>query len=163
MNKKYLFHHGIKGQRWGVRRFQNENGTLTKEGLQRYKTIEALEDDYHTKDAGGAKAILDGTSKSANEAAKLIGNVGKNKSKIVNNKDYSNIDDNELKSRINRINMEKTYGELTGDTKRTRSGSDWTREVLQTVGAVVGVAGTVAATILTINQIRQKVPPIEGK
>jgi len=31
-----LYHHGIKGQRWGIRRFQNEDGTLTAEGKQRY-------------------------------------------------------------------------------------------------------------------------------
>lgn len=28
-------HHGIEGQKWGVRRFQNKDGTLTKEGLAR--------------------------------------------------------------------------------------------------------------------------------
>lgn len=33
---EYLMHHGIKGQRWGIRRFQNEDGTLTKEGKARY-------------------------------------------------------------------------------------------------------------------------------
>ncbi len=32
----YLEHHGIKGQRWGVRRFQNADGTLTAAGKQRY-------------------------------------------------------------------------------------------------------------------------------
>lgn len=32
----YLVHHGIKGQQWGVRRFQNEDGTLTEEGRRRY-------------------------------------------------------------------------------------------------------------------------------
>lgn len=31
-----LEHHGIKGQKWGVRRFQNPDGTLTKEGQKRY-------------------------------------------------------------------------------------------------------------------------------
>ena len=31
-----LYHHGIKGQRWGVRRFQNADGTLTAAGKQRY-------------------------------------------------------------------------------------------------------------------------------
>lgn len=33
---KYLQHHGIEGQQWGVRRFQNEDGTLTPEGRERY-------------------------------------------------------------------------------------------------------------------------------
>lgn len=31
----YLEHHGIKGQRWGIRRYQNEDGTLTKDGKAR--------------------------------------------------------------------------------------------------------------------------------
>lgn len=32
-----LYHHGIKGQRWGVRRFQKEDGSLTNAGKNRYK------------------------------------------------------------------------------------------------------------------------------
>ena len=31
-----LYHHGIKGQKWGVRRYQNPDGTLTSEGIARY-------------------------------------------------------------------------------------------------------------------------------
>ena len=33
---EYLSHHGIKGQRWGVRRYQNDDGTLTNAGKKRY-------------------------------------------------------------------------------------------------------------------------------
>ena len=32
----YLEHHGILGQKWGVRRFQNKDGTLTTAGKERY-------------------------------------------------------------------------------------------------------------------------------
>lgn len=32
-----LYHHGIKGMKWGERRFQDEDGGLTPEGLKRYK------------------------------------------------------------------------------------------------------------------------------
>ena len=31
-----IYHHGIKGMKWGVRRFQNEDGSLTPEGQKRY-------------------------------------------------------------------------------------------------------------------------------
>lgn len=32
----YLAHHGVKGQKWGVRRYQNEDGSLTSEGRDKY-------------------------------------------------------------------------------------------------------------------------------
>ena len=31
-----LYHHGVKGQRWGIRRYQNPDGSLTPAGKQRY-------------------------------------------------------------------------------------------------------------------------------
>lgn len=35
----YLAHHGILGQKWGVRRYQNEDGSLTEAGKKRYETL----------------------------------------------------------------------------------------------------------------------------
>ena len=32
----FLAHHGVKGQKWGIRRYQNEDGTLTNAGKLRY-------------------------------------------------------------------------------------------------------------------------------
>lgn len=41
-----LCHHGIKGQRWGIRRFQKKDGSLTKAGQKRYnKEMEELKDE----------------------------------------------------------------------------------------------------------------------
>lgn len=35
MYETELYHHGIKGQRWGIRRFQNKDGSLTRLGQKR--------------------------------------------------------------------------------------------------------------------------------
>lgn len=32
----YLAHHGTKGQKWGIRKYQNEDGSLTPEGREHY-------------------------------------------------------------------------------------------------------------------------------
>ena len=39
-----LYHHGIKGQKWGIRRFQNPDGSLTEEGRERYSVSQENRD-----------------------------------------------------------------------------------------------------------------------
>lgn len=39
--KEELYHHGILGQKWGVRRYQNKDGSLTSEGKRRRSNGEA--------------------------------------------------------------------------------------------------------------------------
>lgn len=40
----YLMHHGIKGQKWGIRRFQNDDGSLTDAGRRRYYRLAGYKD-----------------------------------------------------------------------------------------------------------------------
>lgn len=49
MNEAILIHHGIKGQKWGVRRFQNEDGSLTSAGKKRRSESEEKSTSNKTK------------------------------------------------------------------------------------------------------------------
>lgn len=46
-----LYHYGIPGQKWGVRRYQNKDGTLTKAGLRKQASEEANVGKIASKDA----------------------------------------------------------------------------------------------------------------
>lgn len=48
----YLAHFGIKGQKWGIRRFQNEDGTLTDAGKKRYQKENYRRLEKLSKDSG---------------------------------------------------------------------------------------------------------------
>lgn len=128
---------GVKGMKWGVRRYQNEDGSLTPQGVKRYKNT---------------KTTLDGSSKILSKANEL--GTGQ-KSKTVK-KDYSNMTDDELKRRVNRLNMEEQYGRLTGQTKKVRSGSDWVHEILQDAAIITGMAGSAVGIYLALKSGKNK-------
>ena len=45
-NSSSLWHHGILGQKWGIRRYQNRDGSLTPEGKARYSKTTYTSSDF---------------------------------------------------------------------------------------------------------------------
>lgn len=72
-----LYHYGVKGMKWGVRRYQNADGTFTSVGKKRQKQIDRFEkkrskySDKLTKEAAGnykaSKILSDVTGKTRDE------------------------------------------------------------------------------------------------
>ena len=135
-----LGHSGIKGQKWGIRRFQNEDGSLTEEGKKRYGNPETYR--AVAKEASNLEEATKGASSAVSTAASIINT--QRGSKAIR-KDYSNLSDKELQEKINRLNLERAYGDLSGDTKYVKTGKEKAREILQTAGATLAIASTAIA------------------
>ena len=82
--KSELYHHGIKGQKWGVRRYQNPDGSFTDEGRRRYGygkgSLESITDNTAEIMAKGAKiglgvGVASGVLSTASQVA-LYGMLG---------------------------------------------------------------------------------------
>lgn len=124
----YLQHHGIQGQKWGVRRFQNSDGSLTSEGKRR-------RDSYYNKTERKAKK---------EEYKKRVSNI-------------KTMSDQDLDSRINRLKKEKELKTLEKESAYrgkkavedilSQSGKQVATKLL-TAGAIAA-GGAIAAKLLS--------------
>lgn len=100
-----MYHSGILGMHWGIRRYQYKDGSLTPEGRKRYAKLEKqLSKTKNEKKASKIQAELDKLS-------------GKMKEEKVPEKkfDLKSISDTDLNAMLNRMQMEKRYYELSAD------------------------------------------------
>lgn len=80
-----LIHHGIKGQKWGIRRFQNEDGTLTAAGKKKYGEKVTMHNGKANLFVGGRKYQSHKEFTTANKFAK--GTYLQRKQKIKDQKE----------------------------------------------------------------------------
>lgn len=103
-DSSYLEHHGIKGQRWGLRRFQNSDGSLTDAGKKRYGIVSGAKKAASMVGAGAKKtfdagkkaatAIKAHREKAAEEKkAKLKEKASKSRLGVLANKDLFTADE----------------------------------------------------------------------
>lgn len=129
-------HYGIKGQKWGVRRFQNDDGTLTAEGKARYgndgnETSSKIKE----KIKNGFKKITEGVRNKVDDK--------------LDERNPSRMSDQELRDKLNRLNMEKQYSQIVSEMKKKpkkeHKARDFIGHTLSTV--LVATATTTLASI----------------
>lgn len=165
MENNTLRHWGVKGMKWGVRRYQNKDGTLTDAGKKRYDrdirennakkkdnriVIDGPDADRWVKeDIRRAKNLADDGSRTVNELTK-INNASKKKNRTRMNLDH--MTDKEMRDKINRELLERQYNDVF-NPERTSRGREYVNKVLETAGTVLTVGGSVLTIALGIREL----------
>lgn len=114
-----LIHYGTKGMKWGIRRYQNKDGSLTPAGKKRYSEDES--EDYKKAHSG---------------------------------KSVKTMSDAELRSRLNRLQMEQQYSKLSSsDVNKGRQFIDKAIKAGATVATITSTALTIYSNAGKIKSI----------
>lgn len=138
-----LQHHGIKGQKWGVRRFQNSDGSLTNEGRRRYSN-----DDFKNakKKIDKGKEVVDGATKAKKKAVEK-----QHEQKI--RKDLSEMSDQELRDIVNRLNMEERYTQVM-KSRGLEQGKSRVDKILDYAGTALTIGSSALSIAIAIKELK---------
>ena len=177
-----LYHHGTKGMKWGVRRYQNKDGSLTNAGKKRYsrdarekgydnqdedgtyyktagkkggrkESLKVDADRYVTEDMQRSKRVID-------DSANLARNLKSVNDKSIKNTprermDLSKMSDQELRNQINRELLERQYNDVFNPPKINK-GKETAGKVLEVAGDVLVVAGSAVGLALGLRDLLKK-------
>ena len=118
-----LYHFGIKGMRWGVRRYQNPDGSLTNAGKKRLKKGHASNEENDSSN--------------------------KSNTKSSSTKTVKDMSDDELRQAINRLQLEQQYKNLS--PKNVSKGKKFVDTVTNDVlkPAAIDMGKQVAKSLMT--------------
>ena len=166
-----LYHWGIKGMKWGVRRYQNKDGTLTAAGRSRYvgsnaegtdeksqKRVGLSDKQKRALKIGAALAVEPFVAAGKQKAAELMEEAGKERSstpKTHAHSDYTRahekksvrvLSDEELNAKINRLQKEKQYESLIATPSNVK-------KMLATAGTAASALGTISTLYNNYNAV----------
>lgn len=165
-----LQHYGIPGMKWGVRRYQNTDGTLTAAGQKRYdrdkreqaakkkdSRIDVSNPDpkrWVQEDMSRSKKVIDASS----DIVKRMQGIERESSPKPTTKklDLSKMSDQEMRDRINRELLEQQYNKLFAETSPAEisKGRQCVKGALEIAGSVLTATSSALAIALAIKELK---------
>ena len=181
MNRNELSHSGVLGMKWGQRRYQNKDGSLTEAGRKRYAR-DAREKEFNKYDESTGKyykqSKKNGRSdlefdakryaredtertKRLTDSSRTLTNDLKNANRMAMDRqrkqtpkmDLSSMTDKEMRERINRALLEKQYNDMFAPQKVSR-GREVADRFLESAGSVLGVTASALGIALAVKDLR---------
>ena len=160
-----LYHWGVKGMKWGVRRYQNKDGSLTNAGQKRYardqrenrgkkkgdKVGEADPHRWVKEDLQRSRTLTNETEQLTRKLKTANDNAIKNHPKTK--MDLSNMTDKQMRDEINRALLERQYNDMFAPQTTSR-GREYAGQILETAGTVLGIGSSALGIALAIKELK---------
>ena len=165
MYDNYLCHYGVNGMRWGVRRYQNSDGSLTTAGRKRYERDQRENSGKKKGNKVGqadpnrwVKEDLTRTQRLTNETAGLARNLKAANDQSIRSKprkrmDLSNMSDQDLRNQINRELLERQYNDVFNPPTVSK-GRQYASQILETTGTVLAIGSSALGIALAIKDLK---------
>lgn len=163
MNQKELYHFGIKGMKWGVRRYQNSDGTLTGIGRKRYERDLR---ERSGKKKGNKKPDpnrwvredIERSKRAVDSVSRLTNNIKDFNEKSIRNKpkpkmDLSKMTDQEMRTKINRAMLERQYNDMFAPRNQSK-GREYVSRFLEVSGDVLAIGSSALGIALAYKQLK---------